>query len=161
MDSSILGFLGFVAACFAVASSGAFFRPGEWYQRLKKPWWNPPNWLFAPAWTILYVTIAVAGWLVWREVGFAGAKWALAVYGLQLIFNAAWSALFFGMRRPDLAFGEVLLLWVSILGTIMAFYPIHAGAAWLMAPYLGWVTFAAILNLSVWRMNVEVIARRA
>ena len=151
--TSTLGMLGFFAACFAVSTTGAFFRPGDWYERLAKPRWRPPNWLFPPAWAVLYAMIAVSGWLVWREAGFAGAAVALGVYGVQLVLNAAWSAIFFGMRRPDLAFGEVVLLWLSILATIVAFYPTHAGAAWLLVPYLAWVTVAAALNLSIWRLN--------
>ena len=150
---STLGLLGFFAACFAAASSGAIFKPGDWYEGLAKPPWRPPNWLFAPAWTVLYAMIAVAGWLVWRRAGFAGAGTALAIYGVQLLFNAAWSGLFFGLRRPDLAFAELVLLWLSILATILAFAPIDATAAWLMAPYLAWVSFAGALNWSIWQRN--------
>jgi tryptophan-rich sensory protein len=152
--SDILGLAGFFAVCFAVASSGAFFRPGAWYENLAKPWWRPPNWLFAPAWSILYCTIAVAGWMVWRAAGFAGAALPLGIYALQLVLNAAWSGLFFGLRRPDIAFGEVVLLWLSILATILAFHPVDAQAAWLLVPYLCWVTFASGLNFSIWRLNV-------
>ena len=154
MDSTeALGLLGFFGACFAVATSGAVFRPGDWYKSLAKPPWNPPDWLFAPAWTVLYATIAIAGWMVWRRAGITGAAVPLALYGVQLLLNAGWSAVFFGLRRPDWAFAEVLLLWLSILGTILAFHPIHAGAAWLLLPYMGWVGFAAALNLAVWRRN--------
>ena len=154
MDTSdILGLAGFFAVCFATASSGAFFRPGTWYEDLAKPWWRPPNWLFAPAWSLLYCAIAVSGWLVWRQAGFAGAALPLGIYTVQLVLNAAWSGLFFGLRRPDIAFGEVVLLWLSILATILAFHPVHAGAAWLLVPYLCWVTFASCLNFSIWRLN--------
>lgn len=151
--NNILGLIGFFGACFLVATSGAIFRPGDWYENLAKPPWNPPNWLFPPAWTLLYIMIAVAGWLVWRRAGFGGAGLALAVYGVQLLLNAGWSALFFGLRRPDLAMAEVVLLWLSILATILLFAPIHATAAWLMVPYLAWVTFAAVLNYSIWQRN--------
>jgi tryptophan-rich sensory protein len=151
--NDILGLIGFFGACFLVATSGAIFRPGDWYENLAKPPWNPPNWLFPPAWTLLYIMIAVAGWLVWRRAGFAGAGLALAVYGVQLLLNAGWSALFFGLRRPDLAMAEVVLLWLSILATILLFAPIHATAAWLMVPYLAWVTFAAVLNYAIWQRN--------
>ena len=102
---------------------------------------------------MLYLCIAVSGWLVWREAGFAGAVGPLAVYGVQLLLNTAWSAIFFGMRRPDLAFVEIVALWLSILATIVAFHPVHAGAAWLLLPYLCWVSFAAALNFAVWRLN--------
>lgn len=145
--------LAFAAACTAVALTGVFFRPGDWYEHLRKPPWRPPNWLFGPAWTVLYATIAVAGWMVWKAAGWPGAAGAMAVYGLQLVLNAGWSPLFFGLRRPDLAFYELLALWASIVATIAAFHPISPQAAWLLLPYLAWVTFAGSLNLSVWRLN--------
>ncbi len=143
----------FIAACLAAASTGALFRPGDWYERLAKPWWRPPNWLFGPAWAVLYTMIAISGWLVWREAGFAGAAVPLFVYGLQLVANAAWSAIFFGLRRPDLAFLELGVLWLLILLTIVLFAPVSAQAAWLLVPYLVWVTFAGALNFSIWRRN--------
>ncbi len=152
--NSVLIPLGFVVLSFAAAAPGAIFRPGAWYERLSKPSWRPPNWLFAPVWTILYLTIAVAGWLVWRNSGFEGAALPFAIYVVSLMFNAAWSGLFFGLRRPDLAFLDVSLLWLSIAGTIAAFAPIEQAAAWLLVPYLCWVTFAAVLNFAVWRMNM-------
>ena len=148
--SSALGLVGFVGACFMAALSGAFFRPGAWYESLAKPWWRPPNWIFAPAWTALYITIAISGWLIWRDVGFAPA---LAIYFLSLLLNAAWPALFFGIRRPDLAFLDLSLLWISIVATIVAFFPIDRWAAYLLLPYLGWVSFAGMLNFAVWQMN--------
>ena len=151
--ASIIGLACFIAACFLAALTGALFRPGDWYERLKKPSWRPPNRLFAPVWTILYLMIAVAGWLIWREAGIAGAGLSLAVYALQLILNAAWTPLFFGLHRPDLAFVDMVLVWVSIIATIVLFYPIHVVAALLLAPYLAWVTFASALNFAVWRLN--------
>jgi tryptophan-rich sensory protein len=151
--TSVLALLGFVAACTLAASSGALFRPGEWYERLKKPSWRPPNWVFAPAWTILYLMIAGSGWLVWREEGFYGAVFPLTVYALQLLLNAAWSPLFFGLHRPDLGFFDIVLLWLTIIATIVLFQPISVLAAALLLPYLAWVTFAAALNFSVWHLN--------
>ena len=151
--ASILVLIGFSGACVLAASTGAAFPPGEWYEHLVKPSWRPPNWLFAPAWTILYLAIAVSGWLVWRDFGFAAAAPPLAVYGLQLGLNAAGTPIFFGLHRPDLAFFEIVLLWLSIIATIALFHPLNAGAAWLLVPYLAWVTFAVALNLAIWRMN--------
>ena len=148
---SLLVFLGFVATCFLAAASGGIFRAGPWYDGLAKPWWRPPRWLFAPAWSVLYFTIAVSGWLVWRKAGLAPAPFG--IYALSLCFNAAWSACFFGLRRMDIAFGDVLLLWLSIVATIAVFYPIERRAAFLLLPYLGWVSFAACLNFTIWRMN--------
>ena len=142
----------FCAACFAAALSGAIFRPGEWYRRLQKPSWQPPDWLFGPVWMILYGMIAAAGWLVWEAAG-AAAGLALTLYAIQLVLNAGWSALFFGMRRMDLALIEVGALWLSIAATIAAFWPISQAAAYLMLPYLAWVSFAAFLNYIVLRLN--------
>ncbi len=152
MVNAILSLLPFFAACFTAALSGAFFRPGDWYEDLAKPSWRPPNWLFPPAWSVLYVCIAVAGWLVWRT-GAPGVATSLAVYGVSLLLNAGWSAVFFGMRRVDWAFGELALLWLSIAATIAVFAPISTTAALLLAPYLVWVTFAGALNLSIWQLN--------
>jgi len=150
---SLLGLFGFFAANVAAALSGAFFRPGEWYRGLAKPRWNPPDWLFGPAWAVLYTMIAVAGWLVWREHGVFGAAAALAAYGVQLLLNAAWSAIFFGLRRPELAFAELVVFWVAILVTVVLFWPLQRIAALLLLPYLAWVAFAGVLNLTLWRMN--------
>ena len=151
--ASPVALLGFIAACILAATTGALFRPGEWYEHLAKPSWRPPNWLFPPAWAVLYLTIAVSGWLVWRVGGLSGAVLPLVIYFLQLGLNAAWSPIFFGMQRPGLAFGEIILLWVAIVATIATFYHIDEVAAWLLLPYLAWVTFAAALNFSIWRLN--------
>ena len=147
---SLLVLFGFVGVCFLAAMSGAFFRPGAWYENLAKPWWRPPRFLFAPAWTFLYITMAISGWLVWTKAGFAAP---LEVYFVSLVFNSAWSAFFFGLRRPDLAFLDVVLLWLSIAATIAVFYPVEKLAAYLLLPYLGWVTFAGALNFTIWQMN--------
>ena len=156
---SILVLVAFVGACFLAAATGAVFPPGDWYERLAKPSWRPPNWLFAPVWTVIYLTIAVSGWLVWRKYGFAGATLPLAIYLLQLVLNAAWTPIFFGLRRPDLAFFEIVMLWLSIVATIATFRSLNAAAAWLLLPYLAWVTFAATLNFSVWRLNRGPVPR--
>jgi tryptophan-rich sensory protein len=100
--------------------------------------------------------IAVSGWLIWREVGFGGAVLPLGIYALQLVFNAAWTPLFFGLHRPDLALVDIVLVWLSIVATIMLFLQVHVGAALLLIPYLAWVTFATALNLTIWRLNRNV-----
>ena len=151
--SSILVLVGFVGACFLAAVTGAMFPPGDWYERLAKPSWRPPNWLFAPTWTVIYLTIAVSGWMVWRKSGFAGAALPLAIYLLQLVLNAAWTPIFFGLRRPALAFFEIIMLWLSIVATIATFHSHSVAAAWLLLPYLAWVMFAAALNFTIWRLN--------
>lgn len=142
--------LGFFGACFATALSGAIFTPGQWYEGLKKPWWRPPNWLFGPAWGVLFIMIAISGWLVWREVGFG---LAMALYGLQLGLNFLWSAFFFGMRRPDLALYDLVALWLAILACILVFAPISPWGMALMIPYIAWVSFAGWLNFTMLRLN--------
>lgn len=151
--TEIVALLGFIAAVAAVASTGAFFPPDKWYQALRKPRWCPPNWLFGPAWTVLYLMIAVSGWLVWRKAGLAGAAGAFAIYALQLVLNGAWSGIFFGLRRMNLALAELVLLWLAILATIVAFAAHDTLAAWLLVPYLAWVSFAGALNAALLRMN--------
>ena len=135
---SFLVFLAFAAVCFIAALTGALFRPGDWYERLAKPSWRPPNRLFAPVWTALYITIAVSGWFVWREAGLVSVSLPLTMYGLQLFLNAIWSPLFFGLHRIDLGFLDIVLLCLSIVATIALFYPVNAIAALLLLPYLAW-----------------------
>lgn len=151
--TDLVALLGFALACLATATTAAVFRPGRWYEALAKPAWRPPNWLFGPAWLVLYAMIAVSGWLVWMAAGFEGATTALTIYALQLVLNAAWSPIFFGLRRPGLALLEMACLWVAILATIAAFHPISAIAAYLLIPYACWVAFAMALNFSIWRRN--------
>lgn len=158
--TELLVLIGFLAAAFAAAATGVVFRPGEWYERLDKPSWRPPDWLFAPVWTFLYVTIAVAGWLVWWAGGLSDAGLPLAVFALQLGLNAAWSPIFFGLHRPDLAFVEIILLWLSIAATVVLFFPLQPVAALLLLPYLAWVGFAAVLNFSIWRRNLSLASAR-
>lgn len=150
---SFLVLIGFIAACALAALTGTLFRPGEWYERLAKPAWRPPNWLFAPVWSLLYLMIAVSGWLVWREAGFSGAAGSLAIYALQLGLNAAWTPVFFGLHRIGLGFATICLLWLAIAATIAGFYPVSATASLLLLPYLVWVGFAAALNYAIWRLN--------
>lgn len=148
-----LALAGWLALCFSVASLGAIFMPGEWYASLKKPSWNPPPWIFAPVWSALYAMMAVAAWLVWKRGGFSTQRRPLALFLAQLALNALWTPLFFGLHRPGLAFLEILLLWLAIAATLLAFRPVNSAAAWLLAPYLTWVSFAAALNFALWRLN--------
>lgn len=144
----------FVLLVFAAAASGAVFKPGRWYEMLRKPSWTPPNLAFPIVWSVLYVMIAAAGYLVWREAGFS---FAILLWGLQLVLNAAWSWLFFGRRRMDLAFGDVLALWLSVALFIVAAWPISTTASFLFVPYLVWVTIAATLNRTVMRLNPQEV----
>lgn len=143
-----------LAACFAVALGGGRFRPGEWYLQLAKPAWTPPNGIFGPVWTVLYASMGVAAALVWRQGGLAAAWKPLILFGVQLGLNAAWSWIFFGLHRPGLAFAEIVVLWVSILGTLILFWQVRPLAGGLLLPYLLWVSFAVALNFSIWRMNL-------
>ena len=145
--------LAFLLLCAAVATTGILFQPGTWYATLAKPEWTPPNWLFPPAWTSLYVMIAVAGWLVWRAAGLRRAVMPFVLYALQLVLNAAWSWLFFGLHRMDVGFFDIVALWLAILATLVAFYRVDRVAGLLLVPYLLWVSFAAALNLAIWQLN--------
>jgi benzodiazapine receptor len=145
-----------LAACLGVGALGALATAqsvGSWYQTLAKPSFNPPDRVFAPVWTALYVLMAMAAWLVWRRAGWREARPALALFALQLALNLAWSFLFFGARWIGGALVEIALLWLAIAATIAAFRRHSAWAAWLMLPYLAWVSFASLLNWSLWRLN--------
>ena len=145
-----------LAVCFGAAGFGSMLTTpsiGQWYATLAKPAWTPPNWVFGPVWSLLYLAMAVAAWLVWRRVGFPHASSALNLFAVQLVLNICWSAIFFGAHRPGLAFAEILLLWLAILATMVAFRPLSRAAAWLLVPYLFWVAYAAVLNFSIWRLN--------
>lgn len=114
---------------------------------------EPPGSIFGPVWTTLYVLMGIAAWLVWKREGFWPAKTALILFAIQLVLNGAWSWIFFRMRRPDLAFLEILFLWIAIAATTLAFFRHSQLAGWLLTPYLAWVSFAAVLNFTIWRMN--------
>jgi tryptophan-rich sensory protein len=141
----------FLALSFAVAFFGARFQPGSWYAELVKPAWTPPNWIFPPVWTVLYAAIALAAWLVWRRSRRIDA--ALGLWGVQLALNAAWSWLFFGLHRPDLALVDIALLWIAAAAFAVAAWRSSPLAAALFVPYLMWLGFAAALNFSIWQLN--------
>jgi len=144
-----------VAVAVAAAIGGLGTRAGVegWYTGLAKPSWTPPAWLFGPVWTILYASMAVAAWLVWRSARRGGAMRPLAAFAAQLVLNAVWPVVFFGLRMPGLAFAAIVALWAAIVITVVLFWRSVPTAGLLMLPYLGWVTFAAGLNLAIWRMN--------
>jgi tryptophan-rich sensory protein len=146
--SALVIFLLLVAAAAFV---GAQFEPGEWYAALRKPPLNPPNWLFAPVWSLLYLGIAVAGWLVWRTG--RGVRVPLALWSGQLVLNATWSPLFFGLHRPGLALLDLGLLLVLVVSTTVAFFRVRPLAGALLVPYAVWVGFATYLNGGVWYLN--------
>jgi len=145
-----------IGICLAAGGIGSFFTfdaVRTWYPTLQKPEWNPPAWVFGPVWSTLYVLMGIAAWRVSGQKGRAEVRPALRLFGLQLLLNAAWSGLFFGLRAPGWAFLELLLLWAGILATLLQFRRLDRLAAWLLAPYLAWVTFAGFLNFTIWRLN--------
>ena len=148
-----LALVGWLTLSFSAAAMGAFFLPGEWYASLQKPSWNPPNWIFGPVWTVLYATMGITAWLVWKRGGFSGQRIALSLFLMQLLFNALWSPLFFGLHNAALALLDIVLLWLAVLATVAAFWKAHALAGALLFPYLAWVTFASVLNFALWRLN--------
>lgn len=142
----------FLIVCAAVAASGALFPPDDWYRSLNRPPLTPPGWLFGPVWTTLYIMIAISGWLIWLSHQ-TGKAAALGIYAVQLLLNAGWSAIFFGLHRPGLAALEIACLWVSIVATMIIFRRHSRTAAALLAPYLLWVSFASYLNVGFWLSN--------
>jgi benzodiazapine receptor len=143
-------FVTFVAAAIGAAAS---VHAGTFYAQLLRPAWAPPGWLFGPVWSALYLAMGVAAWLVWRAAGFRAARMALTLFLIQLALNALWSWLFFGWHLGAAAFADVLLLWAAIVATLVAFRRVQPLAAWLLAPYLLWVSFASALNFAVWQLN--------
>ena len=145
----------FLVVCFAVSALGGAVTAssvGSWYQTLAKPSFNPPDWVFAPVWTLLYAMMGVAGWLVWRRGG-AERRPALGLFVLQLVLNLGWSLIFFGARAIGAAFLEIGVLWLAILATLLVFYRIDRRAGLLLVPYLAWVSFATLLTGSLWVLN--------
>ena len=143
------------ACALAVAIFGALVTEiGPWYFALKKPSWQPPDWLFGPAWTLIFALAAVAAVLAWRDSspGSAHLRIVLA-FAANMILNSLWSVLFFRLHRPDWALIEVAFLWVSIVIVMLILWPSSHSATWLIAPYLAWVSFASFLNLTIVRLN--------
>ena len=140
----------FVAIVAAVALIAGMFMPGTWYAGLVKPSWTPPNWLFGPVWSVLYLMIAVAGWLVWQA---EGAGVARALWPVQLVLNGLWSPVMFGSHQIGAALVVIALLWLTVLAFIFASWKPQRQAALLFLPYLAWVSYASALNFALWRMN--------
>jgi translocator protein len=154
-----LGLAGWIVVTFIAAAIGAAasINAGPFYAQLVRPEWAPPSSVFGPVWTALYVLMGIAAWLVWRVDGFRAARGALTLFLAQLALNALWSWLFFGWHRGALAFADILLLWILIILTLVAFWRARALAGALLIPYLLWVSFAAALNWAVWQLNPETL----
>jgi benzodiazapine receptor len=153
---SIVGLAVFLALSFAASAIGGLFTypaiPG-WYQGLEKPSWTPPDAAFGPVWTVLYIFMAVAAWLVWKRGGWTAQRGPLTLWGVQLVLNSLWSILFFGMRNPALGLMEIVILWLAIFATLIAFWKVSRLAGGLLIPYLAWVSYASALNYSIFRLN--------
>ena len=139
-----------------IGGMGAFFTMqsvNDWYLTLLKPSWNPPSWVFGPVWSLLYTMMGVASFLIWKKRADYKVFKPLFIYGIHLAFNLLWSVLFFGLQSVGFAFIEIMLLWLLIIITIKEFFKVDKYAAYLLIPYLLWVTFAALLNLTIWTLN--------
>lgn len=154
-----LGLIGWLVLGFAAAAVGGLASADApaFYHELALPAWAPPAWVFGPVWTLLYLLMGIAAWLVWRERGFGGARTALSLFLIQLAANALWSWLFFAWRLGALAFVEIVILWALILMTIVAFWRVRPLAGTLLVPYFVWVSFATALNYAIWQLNPQLL----
>ncbi len=150
----LAGLVGWLAMTFCASATAVFVTTDGWYAELAKPTWNPPAWIFGPVWTALYVMMAVAAWLVWKNGGWKQQRGPLSLYLLQWVLNALWTPVFFGMQRPGLAFAAILILLAAVFTTMAAFWKAHRIAGLLLVPYALWTTFAAVLNFTIWRLNL-------
>lgn len=151
-----IGLAIFIAICLGAGGLGAIATTPEiegWYKTIEKPTWNPPDDVFGPVWTTLYLMMAMAAWLVWKPAGLKSAAMPLMLFAVQLVLNIAWSWIFFSMHKPGWAFAEIVILWLAIVGTTVTFFRCSKIAGWLMIPYLVWVSFAGVLNFTIWRLN--------
>jgi translocator protein len=150
-----LTFLFFVALPQAVGGASALLSRGStgWYEELRRPDWAPPGWVFGPVWTLLYLTMGVAAWLVYDAPRSGLRRMALALFAVQLALNFLWSPVFFALRQIGWALAEMALLWVAVGATMAVFFKVRRAAGLLLVPYWAWVTFAAVLNFALWRLN--------
>lgn len=152
---NVPGLIGWLALVFVAAAIGslASIQAADFYSSLTRPGWAPRAGVFGPVWSVLYLLMGIAAWLVWRERGFAGVRGALGLFIVQLAANALWSWLFFAWHRGQLAFVEIVVLWLLIASTLAAFWRIRPLAGALLLPYLAWVSFASALAYRTWQLN--------
>ena len=146
----------FIFVCQLAGAVGSLFTSpaiGTWYATINKPCFTPPNWLFAPVWVTLFTLIGISAFLVWEKGGDSERSKAMAIFVIQLILNALWSIFFFGLRAPGAAFAEIIVLWIVIAIMMVKFNRVDTRAAWLLTPYIFWVTVAAALNYGIWILN--------
>ncbi len=152
---STLGLIGWITLTFCAPLFSITSLPGSWYAGLKKPSWNPPPWIFGPAWTLLYILMACAAWMVWKRGGFKAQRVPLMLYLLQLALNAAWTPIFFGMHQMGAALAVIIALWITILYILLCFWRVSTLAGTFFVPYLAWVSFATFLNFTLWKLNPQ------
>jgi translocator protein len=146
----------FLLICQLPGLIGSYFTVSAipvWYAGLNKPWFNPPNYLFGPVWFMLYVMMGVSFFMIWNTAAEFQKKTAVIIFSIQLVLNALWSIIFFGMKNPGLAFFEIVVLWLFILLSIITFHPLSKKASYILIPYLLWVSYASVLNFAIWRLN--------
>ncbi len=151
-----VGLFAFIALCFLLSAAGGTITSTSvdtWFQALQKPSFNPPDWIFAPVWTILYLLMAISGWLVWRTVQLKQRRLGLFVFAVQLVLNFTWSLLFFGLQRVDLALINIIVLLLVIIANAILFWRVVPLAGILFIPYVLWVAYASVLNASIWMLN--------
>jgi tryptophan-rich sensory protein len=160
ISRQVAGLISWLLVTFVAAAFGAIasIHASSFYGQLNRPTWAPPGWLFGPVWCGLYFLMGVSAWLVWRQEGFRPRFGALGLFLLQLTANGIWSWLFFGWHHGALAFGDIILLWLLIVATIITFWRANRLAGALLIPYLLWVSFAAVLNYSIWQLNPHALA---
>ena len=156
----VIGLAGWLLSALIAGAAGglASINAAAFYAQLVQPPWAPPAWLFGPVWSMLYVLMGISAWLVWRKHGFRGAGAALWLFAAQLVANALWTWIFFSWKQGALAFAEIIFLWLLIAGVIYMFWRHHRLAAVLLLPYLAWVSFAAVLNFTLWRLNPALLS---
>lgn len=152
-SKQIAGLIGWIIVCSLAGVFGAQFEPGAWYESLQKPNWTPPNWIFPVVWPVLYVLMGFAAWLMWkmREVAITDKEFTW--FFVQLVLNALWSWIFFGMNHISTALAEIFLLWIAIAFTILLFWNRNRVAGILLIPYLLWISYASALNFAIWKLN--------
>ncbi|MCA9735217.1 tryptophan-rich sensory protein [candidate division KSB1 bacterium] len=158
-QKQILGLVAWLVISFTTSAIGALatVQAKSFYSQLMQPDWAPPPWIFGPVWTLLYTLMAIAAWLVWRSDGFRTNRQALTLFLLQLAFNALWSWLFFTWNLGLFAQVDITVLWILILATLVAFYRVNRLAGVLFIPYLLWVSFASVLNFTIWQLNPQIL----
>lgn len=146
----------FIVVCLGIGGLGAMATTPEidgWYRTIEKPTWNPPDWIFGPVWTTLYILMAIAGWRVWTMSN-TKRTLPMSLFAIQLLLNLAWSFIFFAKHQPGWAFVEIIVLWLAITATMLTFFQRSKLAGALLIPYWAWVSFASVLNFTIWRMNM-------